>query len=112
MTTETYAYYFTNWSKERLNEIDATLASIEARASTLQADAKKQSEKAVSDIRAQREAFQQAIHKQKDESEAGWARAKSGLEGNWTSFEGSVQKYLGELRLNGEQLGGDVQGAG
>ena len=105
MTTETYTHQFANWAKERLNEIDATLASIETRASTLQADAKKQTEKAVSEIRAQRQVFQEAIHKQNDESEAGWAKAKSGLEANWTSFEGSVQKYLGELRQNGEQLG-------
>jgi len=105
MTTETHAHHFTNWAKERLNEIDATLASIEARASTLQADAKKQTEKAVSEIRAQREAFQQASHKVKDESEAGWTNARSGLEANWSSFEGFVQKYLGELRQNGEQLG-------
>ncbi len=105
MTNGTYAHNFTNWAQERLNEIEATLASIDARASTLQAAAKKQTEKAVSEIRAQREAFQQAVHKQKGENEAGWVKAQSGLEANWTSFEGSVQKYLSELRLNGEQLG-------
>ena len=105
MTTETYTHHFTNWAKERLDEIDATLASMETRASTLQADAKKQTEKAVLEIREQREVFQEAIRKQKDESEASWAKAKSGLEANWTSFEGFVQNYHSELRQNEEQLG-------
>ena len=96
MTTETYAHDFLNWAKERLNEIDATLTLIETRVGSLQADAKKQAENALLEIRAQRDVFKEAIQKQKVESEAGWAKAKSGLEANWTSFEALVQKYLND----------------
>ncbi len=104
MTNETYAHPFLNWAKERLNEIDATLTSIEARAGTLQADTKKQAENALSEIRTQREVFKEAIQNQKADSEAGWTSAKSGLEANWTSFEAYVQKYLNETRQDAKQL--------
>lgn len=104
MTTETYAHDFLNWAKERLNEIDATLTLIETRVGSLQADAKKQAENAILEIRAQRDVFKEAIQKQKVESEAGWAKAKSGLEANWTSFEALVQKYLNETRHDAKSL--------
>jgi hypothetical protein len=52
MTSESYAHHFSNWAKERLDEMDATLTSIEGRLGVLHADAKKQAEKAVSEIRA------------------------------------------------------------
>jgi hypothetical protein len=102
--TETYAHPFLNWAKERLNEIDATLISIESRAGSLQADTKKHAENALSEIRAQREVFKEAIQKQKADSEEGWTRARSGLEANWTSFEAYVQKYLNETRQDAKQL--------
>ena len=76
MTTETYAHHFSNWAKERLNEIEATLTSIEARAGSLQAEGKKQAEKALSEIRAQRDLFEKAIQKHKVESEAGWTKSE------------------------------------
>jgi hypothetical protein len=104
MTTETYAHPFFNWAKERLNEIDATLTSIEARAGSLQADTKKQAENALSEIRTQREVFNEAIQKQKAGGEMGWASAKSELEANWTSFEAYVQKYLNETHQDAKQL--------
>ena len=104
MTTETYAHTSLNWAKERLNEIDATLTSIEARAGSLQADTKKHAENALSEIRTQREVFKEAIQKQKAGGEEGWASAKSELEANWTSFEAYVQKYLNETRQDAKQL--------
>ncbi|MFZ1109060.1 MAG: hypothetical protein WAN43_12050 [Rhodomicrobium sp.] len=104
MTTETYANPFLNWAKERLDEIDATLTSIEARAGSLQAGTKKHAENALSEIRAQRDVFKEAIQKKKADSEAGWASAKSELEANWTAFEAYVQKYLSETRQDAAQL--------
>ena len=74
MTTDPYAHHWSNWMKQRLDEMDATSTSIEIRLATLKADAKKQAEKAVADIQAQRAAFQEAIRKQQHESEAAWGR--------------------------------------
>ena len=61
MATDPYAHQVSNWMKQRLDEMDATLTSIDTRVAALQADAKKQAEKAVADIRGQRAAFEEAI---------------------------------------------------
>ena len=103
MTSETHAHHFSSWAKERLAEIDATLTSIESGLGALHADAKKAAEKAVSEIRAQRDVFQEAVRKQQHEGEAAWAKAKTALDANWTSFETIVQKYMSEARQNAEQ---------
>jgi hypothetical protein len=103
MTSESHTHHFSSWAKERLDEIDATLTSIEARVGTLHADAKKQAEKAVSQIRAQRDLFQEALRKGQQEGDAAWTQAKVDLHGNWLSFESIVQKYMSETRQNTEQ---------
>ena len=103
MTSETHTHHFSGWAKERAAEMDATLTSIEPHLGALHADAKKQAEKAVSEIRAQREVFQEAIRKQQHEGEDAWAKAKTALNANWTSFEAIVQKYMSEARQNTEQ---------
>ena len=103
MTTDPYAHHWSNWMKQRLDEMDATATLIESRLATLKTDAKKQAEKAVSDIEAQRAAFQDAIHKQQHESEAAWAKAKTALEANWATFETTVHDYLKHARPMVEQ---------
>ena len=102
MTSATQTHQFSNWAKERLAEMDATLTSIEARLGALHAETKKQAEKAVSAIRAQRDEFQEAVRKEQHEW-AAWAKAKTALDANWTSFETIVQKYMSEARQNTEQ---------
>jgi hypothetical protein len=102
MTSATHTHHFSNWAKERLAEMDATLTSIEARLGALHAETKKQAEKAVSEIRAQRDEFQEAVRKEQHEW-AAWAKAKTALDANWTSFETIVQKYMSEARQNTEQ---------
>ena len=50
MTSEAHTHHFSSWAKERIDEMDATLTSIEGRLGALHADAKKQAEKVVSEI--------------------------------------------------------------
>ena len=103
MTNETYAHYFSSWVNERLAEIDATLTSVEGGLGALRADARKQAEKAVWEIRAQRDVFREAARKQQYEGEAPWAKAKTALDANWISFEAIVQQYMIEARQNAAQ---------
>src|SRR5271165_3167147 len=106
MTTNPYAHQFSNWMKARLDEMDAVLTSIEKNAAALQADAKKHGEQAIAQMRAQREAFQLAIHKQQHENEAAWTKAKDALEANWASFEAAAQDYVNQARLSAQQQAG------
>jgi hypothetical protein len=94
MASETDTHLFSNWAKERLDEIDATLASLQARVDTLQAETKTQAEKTIAEIRAQQQVFQDMLKKQTAEGTANWVNLMRGLESNWASFESLVQKYM------------------
>jgi hypothetical protein len=94
MTSETDTHLFSNWAKERLDEIEATLAALQARVDTLQAGTKKQAEQTIAEIRAQQHVFQEMLKKQTEEGTANWTSLMRGLESNWASFESLVQKYL------------------
>ena len=39
MPTQSSIHFYLNWAKERIDEMDATLASLESKASEVQADA-------------------------------------------------------------------------
>jgi hypothetical protein len=104
MTPETNTHHFSNWAKQRLHEIEATLRALESRATSLESDTRKHAEKTISDIKTQREAFHDTLQKHKHEGEEGLSRAMSGLEQNWASFEGLVHKYLSETPQAAKQL--------
>ena len=40
MSAQSSMHFYLNWAKERIDEMDATLASLEAKASRVQADSK------------------------------------------------------------------------
>jgi hypothetical protein len=104
MTSETDTHLFSNWAKERLDEIDATLAALQARVDTLQAETKTQAEKTIAEIRAQQQVFQDMLKKQTEEGTANWTNMMRGLESNWASFESLVQKYMNVTWKDGQHL--------
>ncbi|NVN86626.1 MAG: hypothetical protein HXX15_11120 [Rhodopseudomonas sp.] len=103
MTNEGYSHQFSSWAKERIDEIEATLASIETRAATLQDEAKRQAEQAIAQINVQRDAFLEAVRKQQHEGEAAWTAAKADLAPAWASFEATVQGYMSDVVQQAEQ---------
>jgi uncharacterized phage infection (PIP) family protein YhgE len=94
MAEESSMHFYLNWSKERIDEMDATLASLEANASQLQPDAKAKVERLVSDLKKRRDEFQATLKKQAEAGEAAWERAKAQLESEWNNFEVEVKAYL------------------
>ncbi len=86
MTSETDTHLFSNWAQERLNEIEATLATLQSRVDTLQAETKKQAEKTIEEMRAQQQVFQEMLKRQTAEGTANWTNLMRGLESNWASF--------------------------
>jgi hypothetical protein len=85
--------YF-NWAKERLDEMDATLASLEGKVGEVQADARAKADNILADLRKKREDFQDIVKKQSQVSETAWASAKGQLESDWNAFEAEVKKYV------------------
>ena len=94
MSDQSAIHPYLNWAKERLDEIDATLASFEHRATKLQTDARAKAEKAMAEMRAARDDFRKSIKEHGHESETAIASSKKALETQWTAFEAAVPAFL------------------
>lgn len=87
-------HFFANWAKERLDEMDATLTSLEGNAAEVQADAQDKARKVLAELRKNRDGFRDAIKKQTGANEAAWTSVKTRLETEWSAFEAEVKKYV------------------
>ena len=103
MSMQSSIHPYFNWAKERLDEMDATLASMEEKAGEVQADARVKADNILIDLRKKRDDFQDAVKKQSQVSEAAWASAKTKLESDWNAFEVEVKKYVDNFGKQIEQ---------
>jgi hypothetical protein len=87
-------HFYFNWAKERIDEMDAVLASLEAKAGEVQAESRSKADLLIADLHKKRDEFQEVAKKQADAGEAAWLRTKSQLEGTWNGFEIEVKKYV------------------
>ena len=81
------------WAMWGLDEIEATVASIEGHLHG-RADVRPEAHSAVADMRTARDAFRKSIEEHAHVDEAVFARTKAALEGQWAVFEDSVKDYL------------------
>jgi hypothetical protein len=96
-------HIYLNWTKQRLDEMDATLASLEAKASQQKADAKAKSDQLIADLKKRRDEFQAKAKAQAEASEASWQAAKTQLEAQWNGFEAQVKTYFETVGKQVEQ---------
>lgn len=94
MATQSNIHFFTNWAKERLDEMDAAVTSLEGKLAEVQSDARDKADKVLADLRKQRDDFQGTIRKQSEFNEAAWLLAKAKLELDWKVFEAELKKYV------------------
>ena len=87
-------HFYLNWAKERIDEMDATLASLEAKASQVQADSKVMANQLIADLQRRRDEFQATVKKEAEAGEAVWERTKTQLESGWNDFEAQVKTYI------------------
>lgn len=102
MSEQSRMHFYLNWAKERIDEMDATLASLEAKASQLQADSKAKAQELLSDLKKHRDEFQVVLKKEADAGEAAWEQVKKQLQARWNEFEAQVKTYI-------ESIGKQVQ---
>jgi len=81
------------WAMWGLDEIEATLASIESRVHK-HVDVHIEATSAMADMRTARDAFRKSIAEHEQVDEAAFAHMKAALESQWAVFEDSVQAYL------------------
>jgi len=101
MSGQSSFHYYLNWAKERIDEMDAALASLENKASEVQADLRTKSTQALAELRKKRDEFQDAARKQAEANDAAWASIKAQLDSDWTQFESELDKYVATF---GEQV--------
>jgi len=94
MPAQSSVHFYLDWAKERIDEMDAVLASFEAKAGEAQADSRAKVDQFIADMRKQRDEFQGATKKQADAGEAAWLQARKQMESSWGSFEADVKKYV------------------
>jgi len=94
MTEQSNVHFFVNWAKERLDEMDAALASFDVKANEVKAESKVKADQLIEDLKKRRGEFAASVKKQTEAGEAAWARAKADLETQWNQFEAQVQTYL------------------
>jgi hypothetical protein len=103
MPEQSSMHLYLNWTKQRLDEMDAALASLEAKASQHKADAKAKSNQLVADLKRRRDGFQAKAKAQAEAGEAAWQAAKTQLESQWNGFEAQVKTYFETVGKQVEQ---------
>ena len=103
MTTQSNIHFFVNWAKGRLDEMDATLTSLEGKVGGVQADARDKANKVLADLRKKRDDFRDTVKKQAEANEASWIRTKAQLESEWSAFETEVKQYVDSFGKKIEQ---------
>jgi hypothetical protein len=94
MPTQSSTHFYVNWAKERLDEMDATLTSLESKVAEVAADARGSADKVLTIMRKKRDDFQNIVKKQSEANEAAWISAQAQLESEWGSFETEARKYV------------------
>jgi FixJ family two-component response regulator len=103
MPAHSSMHFYLNWTKERLDEMDAALASLEAKASQRKAGAKAKADQLIADLKKRRDEFQAGAKAQAQANEAAWQAAKTQMESQWNSFETQVKTYFETVEKQIEQ---------
>jgi hypothetical protein len=103
MAKDTGFHYYLNWAKERIDEMDAILTSLEAKVPSLQADLRARADEVLADLGKKRDLFRDAVKQQAEASESSWVSLKAKLEPEWKAFEAEVRKYIDSFAKQAEQ---------
>lgn len=94
MPEQSSLHVYLNWAKERIDEMDAALASFEAKASQTKADLRPKVDQLIVDLKKPRDEFQASLQIVAEASEATWARTRADMEAQWNDFEAQVKTYF------------------
>tara|TARA_R110001592_G_scaffold12718_1_gene60099 strand:- start:326 stop:925 length:600 start_codon:yes stop_codon:yes gene_type:complete len=94
MTTQSHIHSFIERAKNRLDEIDASVAHFEARAQDVQAEARAKADEAITKMKANRDAYQAWVAENQEIGELVTAEAREDLEAEWAAFEDNVMAYF------------------
>jgi hypothetical protein len=93
-TQNNSAHFFLSWAKERIDEMDATLASLEYKSAQMQAETRVKADQFTAAMKKKRDEFENTVKKQAEAGEAAVEGAKARLETEWKGFQAETKKYL------------------
>lgn len=88
------AHSFTAWAKHRLDEMDATLASLEDETGRLQAELRTEAAHAIAGLKRRRDAFGALAKAEAESGEAALHDARAQLETEWARFAAELESYF------------------
>ncbi|MBR0825708.1 hypothetical protein JQ596_09170 [Bradyrhizobium manausense] len=94
MSEQSSMHFYLNWAKERIDEMDAALASFEVKATEAKADSRVKVDQIIADLKERRDEAQALLKTQAEAGEAAWARAKTDLDKHWAGFEAQMKTYF------------------
>ncbi|WP_315784196.1 hypothetical protein [Bradyrhizobium sp. SZCCHNPS1003] len=94
MSQQSSMHFYLNWAKERIDEMDAALASFEVKAGEAKAESKIKADQIIADLTKHRDEFQAQLKTQAEAGEAAWARGKADMEKQWNAFEAQMKTYF------------------
>jgi hypothetical protein len=103
MTNQNSVHFFLSWAKERIDEMDATLTSLEGKTAAMKADSRVKAEEFIAGLRKKRDEFESTVKTQAAAGEAAFGATKVRLENEWKGFQTDIKQYLDGLGKNMEQ---------
>ncbi len=103
MAKQSSMHAYLNWTKQRIDEMDATLASLEKKVGQVKANSKKKAEQTIADLKKRRDEFQANAKAQSQAGEAALQASKRQLEAQWRDFEAQVKTYFDTVGKQIEQ---------
>ena len=103
MPEQSSLHSYLEWTKQRIDEMDATLASLESKANRVQADSKAKADQFIADLTKRRDEFQAQVKAQAQAGEAALQAGKAQLEAQWSGFETQVKAYFDTVGKQIEQ---------
>jgi hypothetical protein len=103
MAEQSSMHAYLNWTKQRIDEMDATLASLEAKAGQVKAESKTKAEQTIADLKKRRDEFQAKAKAQAQAGEVVLQANKTQLESQWRGFEAQVKTYFDTIGKQVEQ---------
>ena len=105
MAMQSNIHFYVNWAKERLDEMDAALTSLEGEIGGVQADARHIANNALADLRKSRDGFRDIVKKQAEASEAAWIGFMYPRKDDaWCALTGVQHFAIGRRAGNGPQI--------
>ncbi|MDP3342229.1 hypothetical protein [Frigidibacter sp.] len=92
--TNSSAHFFFDWAKARIDEMDATLTSLEGKSGAMQAETRAKADRFIADLKEKREEFDRKVKTQTEAADDALDVAQARLEADWKGFQTETSKYL------------------